>query len=424
MRISKINVSILACDEKVNVNLLNRTSHTKDVYKCYINNGDSSDFELNLSVISQCDSCLWAVLKVQGRSLPTDDENLSICAVNLNEKQNDINIIFYPYPNEWHYLEITYGNDDMLTSQVSKINLCSASEKFVDRNQSTDLGDSSVFELVRDTKSEYFTFEYNLPPNMNDYSPTLVNLTSGNVTYMKFNIFPVQDIGGTLSLGATLKMDLKYYMGYKREKTPTSEYYFTDIDHFFKVVVCIGLDKALIPLVNETCFINGKVKPAIIVINSTDSDSVSNIVHIPYPEIGAWYVTMAIFCDKESVCPCKTELEKNETKYLVKAGERAVNGTDLRIGSDKCNASIVFSVSSAPCLGGKCGLNGACNFYMSGGFIYSSCRCKGGYAGNLYLFIYNLAIKIFLIVFRGWLKVNFKPIYFDWSVADFHSSAG
>lgn len=384
MRISKINVSIMACDEKVNINLLNRTSHTKDVYKCYIYNGDSGDFVLNLSVISQCDSCLWAILKVQGRSLPADDENLSVCAVNLKEKPNDVNIKFSPYPNEWHYLEVAYGSDDALNSQASNITLCLANEKLQEHKQSGDLGNSSMFELVRDTKSEYFTFEYNLPPNTNEYSPTLLNLTSGNVTYLKFNIFPVQDIGGTLSLGATLKMDLKYYMGYKREKTNMSEYYFTEKDPFYKVVVCVGLDKALIPLVNETCFINNKVKPATIVINSTDSDSVSNIVHIPYPEIGVWYITMAIFCDKESVCPCKTELEKNETKYLVKAGGSALSGTDLRLGSNKCNTSIVFSVSSAPCLGGKCGLNGACNFYMSGGFIYSSCRCKGGYAGNLY----------------------------------------
>lgn len=46
-----------------------------------------------------------------------------------------------------------------------------------------------------------------------------------------------------------------------------------------------------------------------------------------------------------------------------------------------CNASAVFTLSSSPCLAGRCGRYGRCYHYMSGGFVFSSCLCSKGYRG-------------------------------------------
>lgn len=56
--------------------------------------------------------------------------------------------------------------------------------------------------------------------------------------------------------------------------------------------------------------------------------------------------------------------------------------TEQSVATDSsCNASAVFTISSSPCVAGRCGRYGRCYHYMSGGFVFSTCLCVKGYRG-------------------------------------------
>lgn len=48
---------------------------------------------------------------------------------------------------------------------------------------------------------------------------------------------------------------------------------------------------------------------------------------------------------------------------------------------NNCNAKLVFTIASNPCVAGRCGQYGKCYHYMSGGVVYSTCLCMKGYRG-------------------------------------------
>lgn len=48
---------------------------------------------------------------------------------------------------------------------------------------------------------------------------------------------------------------------------------------------------------------------------------------------------------------------------------------------NSCNAKLVFTIASNPCVAGRCGQYGKCYHYMSGGVVYSTCLCNKGYRG-------------------------------------------
>lgn len=67
-----------------------------------------------------------------------------------------------------------------------------------------------------------------------------------------------------------------------------------------------------------------------------------------------------------------------------RATEQSVNGRNLLSGScsdGNCNTSVAFTLASNPCVTGRCGRNGRCYHYMSGGFVFSTCLCLKFYRG-------------------------------------------
>jgi transmembrane protein 8A/B len=67
-----------------------------------------------------------------------------------------------------------------------------------------------------------------------------------------------------------------------------------------------------------------------------------------------------------------------------RATEQSVNGRNLLSSAcidGNCNTSIAFTLASNPCVTGRCGRNGRCYHYMSGGFVFSTCLCLKFYRG-------------------------------------------
>lgn len=54
--------------------------------------------------------------------------------------------------------------------------------------------------LVKKTFGGNFVFEFDLPPDENGSVPLLLNITNDSPTLLTFNLEPIIDIGGTLSV--------------------------------------------------------------------------------------------------------------------------------------------------------------------------------------------------------------------------------
>lgn len=71
--------------------------------------------------------------------------------------------------------------------------------------------------------------------------------------------------------------------------------------------------------------------------------------------------------------------------HLYAAKSQAVHNSLLLLDgaedSNSCDAKLVFTIASNPCVAGRCGQYGKCYHYMSGGVVYSTCLCMKGYRG-------------------------------------------
>ncbi|XP_026743136.1 post-GPI attachment to proteins factor 6-like [Trichoplusia ni] len=330
---------------------------------------------LNVTIVNTTASDKELFVRVQALSFPTEENYLIYCA--FNPKGNNIQTItFIPNPNAWHYIHIGEA-----TGNVTRIADC---ESYFTRSDVDELINHTVIDLMRDDKGRFFTFDYGLPTTDLQDATSLVNITSSEIKSLRFKVNQFLDIGGSLTIASSLLMSLKYYMGYRREFAKDALLAFTEDNQFFKAVICMDIGHASIPLESGHCRYNDKVKPALFVLNSTDSESIYDKTFIPYPDSGHWYLTFRIFCD-QVVCPCRTS--DNGTKYYVdtsadKDGEGGVlEGNDTRVGTSECNATIVLTVSSMSCVGGKCSNHGSCLLNTFGGLVMSFCSCSAGYGG-------------------------------------------
>uniref|UniRef100_A0A182QQ88 EGF-like domain-containing protein n=1 Tax=Anopheles farauti TaxID=69004 RepID=A0A182QQ88_9DIPT len=350
------------------------------------------------------------------------------------------------------------------------------------------------YAVLRQTYREFFMFDYDLLPDVNGTVPVTLNLTAGVPALMKFDVNDVYDIGGTLSFAVAMRQDLKGSLIDARHES-TNEHAgvvaekLIDIQEEFvpelpaamtttttttttsttttttmspstteaekarqtgkanqTVIVCLRLEEPGIPTWPDKCVYGRHIYPAAIVINNTDADTNTGLVHVPFPEPGSWYVTLGLFCHgseatarstiidsvKEFVrsyrstldtmrppCSCTDRIAYyrscladdaclgalNETETLkIKecimdakctggrsdemarkfemhhkyATEQSVQGG---VADATCNSSVVFTISSSPCVAGRCGRFGRCYHYMSGGFVFSTCLCLRNYRG-------------------------------------------
>ncbi|KAJ8714174.1 hypothetical protein PYW08_007794 [Mythimna loreyi] len=329
---------------------------------------------LNITILNTTIGDRELFFRVQALSLPTEESNLINCAFDPRAN-NYQTITFIPHPNAWHYIHI-----GPIRGNVSKIADC---ESYYMRTDIDELVNHSVIDLMRDDKGRFFTFDYGLPTADIQDATSLINITSSEIKSLRFKINQFLDIGGSLSIAASLLMSLKYYMGYKREFEKGALLAFTEDNQFFKTVICMDIGHPSIPLESGHCRYNDKVKPALFVLNSTDSESIYDKIVIPFPDSGTWYLTFRLFCD-QTVCPCQTT--NNGTKYFVdtgdKGGDESMVGWDgTRQGTSECNATVVLTVSSMSCVNGKCNNHGSCLLNTFGALVMSFCSCYSGYGG-------------------------------------------
>ncbi|CAH2045005.1 unnamed protein product, partial [Iphiclides podalirius] len=312
------------------------------------------------------------LISVQSLSLPTEESYLLSCAFDPR-LSNEQTINFSPYPSAWHYLSV-----QRIVGNASRYADC---ESYRYRADIDEADNRTTVDLMRDDKGRFFTFDYGLPTTDLQDVTSLVNLTSGEAKSLRLNVNQFLDIGGNFAIEASLLMSLKYYMGYRRELRNGSLFAFTERNQFFKVVICLDIGHASVPLESGHCKFNDRVRPALFVLNSTDSETIYGKVIIPYPESGVWYITLRLFCDS-AVCPCRTS--ENGSEYFVDPNALDRDGymgdkNDTRQGETVCNATAVLSLSSTSCVNGRCSNHGSCGLNTFGGLVMSFCSCSAGY---------------------------------------------
>lgn len=345
-------------------------------YKCM--SVDSIEpISFNITVVNTESSSREVSFQVQSLSLPTEENYLIYCAFDP-VAANAQTITFSPHPNAWHYIHIDHIDN------ASKVADC---ESYYMRTYLEEVDNNTVLDLMRDDKGRFFTFDYGLPTADLQDATSLINITSGEIKSLRFKVNQFLDIGGSLSIEASLLMSLKYYMGYKRELKRGALLAFTEDNQFFRAVICMDIGHISIPLETGHCKYNDKVKPALFVLNSTDSESIYDKVIIPFPDSGTWYLTLRIFCD-QVVCPCRTS--GDGTYYVsdtIDEGEEdfSASWNNTRQGTSECNSTVVLSVSSTSCVSGRCSNHGNCLLNTFGGLVMSFCSCSTGYGSKNFM---------------------------------------
>ncbi|KAG0711247.1 Post-GPI attachment to proteins factor 6 [Chionoecetes opilio] len=187
--------------------------------------------------------------------------------------------------------------------------------------------------LVKKTFGGNFVFEYDLPPNENGSVPLLLDISNTSPTLLAFNLESITDIGGTLVIELAI-----------------SPFINNNNTHNISVAGCVTRGKREEPDEDGAC-----VRGHHLLVNTSSHDTKGTSLSIPFPEPGLWYLTLRPWC------------------YLLNASEV--------VECSEQETSILFHISSASCLDGKCGTYGSCYQYISGGFIFSTCVCDAGYRG-------------------------------------------
>ncbi|CAL4067786.1 unnamed protein product [Meganyctiphanes norvegica] len=188
--------------------------------------------------------------------------------------------------------------------------------------------------LEKKTFGGNYAFEYDVALDENGTSVLVLNITNDSPTVLSFELEHIIDIGGTL----LIEIGVSPFMN-------TS-------NHNYSLVGCVSHR-----LRGEFDSNNSCVRGHRLESNTTGFGLFSSSVFIPYPEPGPWHLTLLPLCYTN-------------------------NGSDYEyVDCTSEITSLLFGITSASCIQGKCGHYGSCFQYISGGFIFSTCVCDAGYRG-------------------------------------------
>lgn len=442
------------------------------IYKFFVPNSIIS-ISCTVTILAPCSDCPDVSLYVQAQSLPTPKNYIQNAIIRPNQT-GDVSIDFYPQVGVWHYLELNFLTDEEVGGNSSNQTKNSDPLEFSisltfhekDEDEIKKSLDKALprrsfddYPLLRQTYREFFMFDYDLLPDANGTVPMSLNITNGTPALFKFDLGDVYDVGGTLSFAVAMKHDniagnsIEKLVGStavaeklvdQNEEDSTHKSITKNLSNVNQtIIICMRLGEPGIPTLPDECIYGRHRFPAASVINNTDGDTSTGLIHVPFPEPGAWFVTMGLFCDgadkatrttvinsvKDFIknhitllenatlpCPCFNKLKfykkclasdkclskLNQTETLkVKeclmdskcTSEESTEiaekfeihhklATEQNFATDSaCNTSVVFTISSSPCVAGRCGRYGRCYHYMSGGFVFSTCLCIKGYRG-------------------------------------------
>lgn len=281
-----------------------------------------------LTITRSCTECRDINFYVQAHSLPTSKNSLHSTVINVSASNSVIE--FYPHENAWHYIDLKFldnlnassanstGTQSLLNVQSIEY---SVKIEYQYKKQANDEEGSKngtdntnkyippmqnrifdEYSLLRQTYREFFMYDYDLVPDANGSVPLSINLTSRVPALMKFDIGDVYDIGGTLTFAISMRTDAmgsgaiessgitapSVHIDLNGEpaiaEKLTNEMKFSNQT----VIVCIRLNEPGIPTYPDKCVYGRHSHTANTIINNTNEDTGTSVLHIPFPETGTW----------------------------------------------------------------------------------------------------------------------------------------
>lgn len=366
MQAKRATTSIIDCNQPMKFTLVKNGSNFTNVYKCFLDRQEMNQ-ELQVTIDFECTDCLWAVFRFQAKSPPNQKQanNIIDCSIYFSDV-TDFKFYVNHFPNEWHYISITYNDSLNSMPEGEPLKLCKDILKLGDTEE------LKVRDLIREKKTGYFSIDYSLSSTVGE-AKSYLDIYSGIVEILKLNVLPVVDIGGALTI--KLKLNESFNMDDSR-----------------KLVVCIAQGKQMMPRETGSCDFNGMSTNATMVFSSSDVGKFEDLVHVPYPDFGDWYVSFGLFCYNELAYDTQARIKANVAKYrLLNIANSLETGQptgsfERVIGEDNssCNTIVDVSIFSASCIQGSCGKYGECNVFVFNGYLISQCICLGGYSGELF----------------------------------------
>lgn len=194
-----------------------------ETYKFFV--ADNIDhIYVSFNTPNPCKYCKNIVVTVQESRIPDKEHYLDKMHFDNNNQVNNVMQV-WPYENRWHFIDFRYDLENVTQDFTTDISI---SFKFISginstaiKNETDDLYfKTSVdkkltskykslqsilpykqYDLMRIGSADNFLFDYDLPPFKNGTVPLTLNVTFKEMTVLKFQIYDVIDIGGTLSLG-------------------------------------------------------------------------------------------------------------------------------------------------------------------------------------------------------------------------------
>ncbi|KAF5294042.1 hypothetical protein FQR65_LT10945 [Abscondita terminalis] len=397
-------------------------SNTAKVYKFHVFDV-IDDTILFLNNIDFCDDCTELDVHVQSNRIPLNEFLYS-----ANLKKTDYDNKSYMFrimtaEDSWYYVsfnmhakngtkarshfefKFTYfylpNNDHEEFINVSKNGTGIGNVKFKRatlRDYQSQRIDHPVmykqYDLMRSSHTESFLYSFDLSSD-DDVLPVPVNITNEDMVILKFHVTPGVDIGGTLQFGLAFKPRIrKDGKNVKIIEEPKNH----------TLIGCLKNNAKEIPTWPNKCSLLGEQSNAAVILNGTVKNGT---ILVPFPESGNWYASLKLFCGECKPCKCpemckkqyRTCYTKCETSCTsIKNCSSCVEGCEQLIISKRgcetcdcdgpcqkskvfCNSSILFEVSSYPCINGQCGVNGKCMYMVTEGFSYSVCFCMNKYKG-------------------------------------------
>lgn len=357
-------------------------------------------------------------IQIQADKIPTADDNLSSFNVYQASSTKPFYAKVWTKEKSWHYIHFSFegldkkGASDQNSSVSFKFKMFSSvSQTQISSNTTADLFYKTAipkiehtkllthnvpykqYNLVRDATTESFMFSYDLQIALEQSSAVPINITTEGFSVLRFELNDVSDIGGTLQVIMAFKPRVK---GRVLEEEPSNN----------KVVACVRRNAREIPTWPNKCVFNNEEKIAPLILNGTVDNTT---VYILFPEPGVWFATFKLFDGSCEPCNCSESCSDQYNDCTNSCEETCTLKTDCNSCSSVCkqkilsktvcgscdcdgpckkekkesNSSILFDVSSYPCMTGKCGDQGKCMFMLSSGIVYSTCVCSNNYRGKI-----------------------------------------
>ncbi|XP_014238011.1 post-GPI attachment to proteins factor 6-like [Trichogramma pretiosum] len=302
-------------------------------------------------------------VSVKGKSMPYNNHSEANSHVTLTPVDTYTFEDSSPFQDEWYYLMIVSNNPIKFNVKVT-VTECliktmeespfrqnqfknvkgkfskgfNGSEYKEDRKVSilNDNRETCIpqYQLVRIKENSIFSGDYLFKSR--EWLTSWLTLSDRHPIVTQFDVLPLVDIGGTLSIAASLEMD----------KVMTKQ----------RVDVLICLNRGRVPRVREPEEMNKCDNVHTTIHLSNDKSNHFKSLLIPYPKPDTWYILLHARC--------------------------LVNGFKVRCEMEEI--MVLLKIKLTPCMNRSkksCGDYGECQEIHKGLLYYTACKCYGGRQG-------------------------------------------